>query len=43
MNMLVTQVIEYNHNFHQADQPIILQYSSQIKLYSDGKKIHQYH
>ena len=28
-----TQVIEYNHNFLQADQPIRLQYSNQIKLY----------
>jgi hypothetical protein len=28
-----TQVIEYNQNFHQAHQPIILQYSNQIKLF----------
>jgi len=28
-----TQVIEYNQNFLQADQPIRLQYSNQIKLY----------
>ena len=27
-----TQVIEYNQNFLQADQPIRLQYSNQIKL-----------
>jgi hypothetical protein len=28
-----TQVIQYNQHFLQADQPIILQYSNQIKLY----------
>ena len=28
-----TQVIKYNQNFLQADQPIRLQYSNQIKLY----------
>jgi hypothetical protein len=28
-----TQVIKYNQNFLQVDQPIILQYSNQIKLY----------
>jgi hypothetical protein len=28
-----TQVIQYNQNFLQADQPIRLQYSNQIKLY----------
>ena len=27
-----TQVIKYNQNFLQADQPIRLQYSNQIKL-----------
>jgi hypothetical protein len=27
-----TQVIKYNQNFLQVDQPIILQYSIQIKL-----------
>ena len=27
-----SQVIKYNHNCHQADQPIRLQYSNQIKL-----------
>jgi hypothetical protein len=27
-----TQVIEYNQNFLQADQPIRLKYSNQIKL-----------
>jgi len=27
-----TQVIRYNQNFLQVDQPIILQYSNQIKL-----------
>jgi len=29
-----TQVIEYDQNVLQADQPIRLQYSNQIKLYS---------
>jgi hypothetical protein len=28
-----TQVIEYNQNFLQVDQPIRLQYSNQIKLF----------
>jgi len=28
-----TQVIKYNQNVRQADQPIPLQYSNQIKLY----------
>ena len=28
-----TQVIKYNQTFVQADQPIRLQYSNQIKLY----------
>ena len=28
-----TQVIKYNQNFHQADQPIRLQYSNQIELF----------
>jgi len=28
-----TQVIEYKQNFLQADQPIRLQYSNQIKLF----------
>jgi hypothetical protein len=28
-----TQVIKYNQNFLQADQPIILEYSNQIKLH----------
>ena len=28
-----TQVIEYNQNFLQADYPIRLKYSNQIKLY----------
>jgi hypothetical protein len=28
-----TQVIKYNNNFLQADQPIRLQYSIQIKLF----------
>ena len=28
-----TQVIQYNQNFLQADYPIRLQYSNQIKLY----------
>jgi hypothetical protein len=28
-----TQVIQYNQNFLQADQPIIFQYSNQIKLF----------
>ena len=30
-----TQVIKYYQNFHQADQPIRLQYSNQIKLFFD--------
>ena len=30
-----TQVIKHNHNFLQADQPIRLQNSSQIKLYNN--------
>ena len=30
-----TQVIEYSQNFLQADQPIRLQYSNQIKLLVD--------
>ena len=29
-----TQVMEYDQNFLQADQPIRLQYSNQIKLFS---------
>ena len=29
-----TQVIEYNQNVLQVDQPIRLQYSNQIKLYT---------
>jgi len=32
------QVIEYNQNFLQADQPIILRYSNQIRLYIDIDK-----
>ena len=28
-----TQVIQYNQNFPQADQPIIFQFSNQIKLF----------
>jgi hypothetical protein len=28
-----TQVIEYSQNFLQADYPIILKFSNQIKLY----------
>ena len=28
-----TQIIKYNHNFLQADQPIRLQYSNQIRLF----------
>ena len=31
-----TQVIKYNHNFLQADQPIRLQNSNQIKLYNNA-------
>jgi hypothetical protein len=31
-----TQVIKYNQNFLQADQPITLQYSNQIKLFVDN-------
>ena len=30
---ITTQVIKYNQNFFQGDQPIRLQYSNQIKLY----------
>ena len=33
-----TQVIEYNQNFLQADQPIRLHYSNQIKLYINNYK-----
>ena len=29
-----TQVIKYNQNFLQADQPIRLQYSNQIELFA---------
>jgi len=32
-----TQVIEYNKIFLQADQPIRLQYSNQIKLLIDNQ------
>ena len=32
-----TEVIEYNQNFLQADQPIKLKYSNQIKLYTGSK------
>ena len=31
-----TQVINYNQNVLQLDQPIRLQYSNQIKLYGNG-------
>ena len=31
---ITTQVIKYSKYFLQANQPIILQYSNQIKLYS---------
>jgi hypothetical protein len=31
-----TQVIKYNQNFLQSDQPIRLQYSNQIKSFKDG-------
>jgi len=31
-----TQVIKYNQNFLQADQPITLHYSNQIKLFVDN-------
>ena len=30
---ILTQVIKYNQNFLQVDQPIRLQYSNQIKLF----------
>ena len=33
---IATQVIKYNQIFLQADQPIILQYSHQIKLYGNN-------
>jgi hypothetical protein len=36
-----TQVIEYNQNFLQADQPIRLKYSNQIKLYNS--RLHNIH
>jgi len=36
-----TQVIEYNQNFFEADQPIRLQYSNQIKLLSNNQSINQ--
>ena len=35
-----TQVIKYNQNFHQADQPIRLQYSNQIELFIHIKLNH---
>jgi hypothetical protein len=31
-----TQVIEYYQNFHQADKPIKLKYSNQIKLFGNN-------
>jgi hypothetical protein len=31
-----TKVIKYNQNFLQADQPIRLHYSNQIKLFEDN-------
>jgi hypothetical protein len=34
-----TQVIEYSQNFLQADQPIRLQYSNQIKLFKEYLKL----
>jgi hypothetical protein len=35
-----TQVIEYIKHFLQADQPIRLQYSNQIKLFFPQKYFH---
>jgi hypothetical protein len=37
-----TQVIKYNQVFLQADQPIRLQYSRQIKLYANVTNISKY-
>ena len=37
-----TQVIKYNQNFLQADQPIRLHYSNQIKLYINNYKLRKY-
>ena len=37
-----TQVIKYNQVFLQADQPIRLQYSRQIKLYANVANISKY-
>jgi hypothetical protein len=37
-----TQVIKYNQFFLQADQPIRLQYSRQIKLYTNVANISKY-
>ena len=37
-----TQVIEYNQNFLQADQPIRLHYSNQIKLYINNYKLRKH-
>ena len=34
-----TQVIKYNQFFLQADQPIELQYSHQIELFINNKKL----
>ena len=34
-----TQIIKYNQNFLQADQPIRLQHSKQIKLVIGNQKI----
>ena len=35
-----TQVIEYNQNFLQADEPIRLKYSNQIKLFKIRRLLH---
>ena len=34
-----TQVIKYDQNFHQADYPIRMQYSNQVKLYNNNNLI----
>jgi hypothetical protein len=39
VTMPTPEVIEYSQNFLQADQPIRLQYSNQIKLFKEYLKL----